>query len=415
MPRPAAAPLDAVLPNGLRIVAVDLPGRATVGAHLRWPLGTAGDPADAQGAAVVLHGWLQRGAGELEARAYADAFDRFGARRGGGVGREHATLGVACLARDTARVLPLMASAVVGPRLEDDEFEGARQLALQELAAVADSPWERLLEAAVAARYAGEHGRSAFGVRAHLERLAPADVRAAAGPRLAPDGAVLALAGGSDAEALLEAATAAFGHWQGSAAPTPAPRLRARARTHRGGHGEQTHVALIETAVPPRAAGWTEQALAMTALAGATAARLWTVVREERGLAYDVGSAIHLVAGDAYRLTHAVTAPERASEAIDLLLHELERSHGGLDAGELRRSQRLLRSSVVFESETSGGRAARLASDVVRFGYPRSVEQIEAEIEAVTLAGVNAFLASRPPVEATVVTTGPSPTGAWSA
>jgi predicted Zn-dependent peptidase len=232
---------------------------------------------------------------------------------------------------------------------------------------------------------------------------------------LAPDGAVLALAGGADAEALLQAAADAFGGWRGTAAPMPAPRPRPRSRVHRGGHGEQTHVALIDTAVPPRAVGWTEQALAMTVLAGATAARLWTVVREERGLAYDVGSGIHVVAADAYRLTHAVTAPESASEAIDVLLHELTRSRDGLDAGELRRAQRLLRSSVVFESETSGGRAARLASDVVRFGYPRAVERIEAEIEGVTLAGVNAFLASRPPVEPTVVTVGPSPTGAWSA
>ena len=414
MRRPTADPLDVVLDNGLRVVVAGMPGRAIVSAHLRWSLGTAGDPADAQGVAVVLHEWLQRGAGGLDARAYADAFDRLGARRGGGVGRAHATLGVACLARDAAHVLPLLASAVAAPGLADDEFEGARQLALQELAAVADSPDEGLLEAAIAARYAGEHGRSAYGVRAHLERLDPAVVRALAPSRLAPEGAVLAVAGGDDAEALVRAAADAFGGWRGGAAPMPAPRPRPRSRVHRRGRGEQTHVALIDPAVPPRAAGWTEQALAMTALAGATAARLWTVVREERGLAYDVGSAIHVVDGDAYRLTHAVTAPERASEAIDVLLHELTRSRGGLDADELRRAQLLLRSSVVFESETSGGRAARLASDVVRFGYPRPVERIEAEIERVTLAAVNAFLASRPPVEPTVVTTGPSPTGAWS-
>ncbi len=415
MRHPPADPLDTVLPNGLRIVVANMPGRAIVSAHLRWPLGTAGDPADAQGVAVVLHEWLQRGAAELDAHAYADAFDRFGARRGGGVGRAHATLGVACLASDATHVLPLLASAVAAPRLADEEFEGARQLALQELAAVADSPGERLLEAAVAARYAGAHGRSAYGLRTHLERLAPADVRALAASRLAPEGAVLALAGGADAEALLAAAAGAFGSWRGRAAPMPVPRPRAAARVHRGGHGEQTHVALIDTAVPPRAAGWTEQALAMTALAGATAARLWTVVREERGLAYDVGSAIHVVDGDAFRLTHAVTAPERASEAIDVLLQELERSRAGFDAGELHRAQLLLRSSVVFESETSGGRAARLASDVVRFGQPRTVERIEADIEGVTLAGINAFLDSRPPVAATVVTSGPSPAGRWSA
>jgi predicted Zn-dependent peptidase len=415
MQRPTADPLDTILPNGLRVVAAAMPGRATVSAHLRWPLGTAGDPADAQGAAVVLHEWLQRGAGELDAHGHADAFDRFGARRGGGIGREHASLSVACLARDVAHVLPLLAIFVAAPRLEDGEFEGARQLALQELAALADEPAERLLEAAIAARYAGEHGRSAYGVRTHLERLDPTRLRTLASERLAPGGAVLALAGGADAEALLAAAADAFGRWRGSAVTLPAPRPRPPTRVHRAGPGEQTHVALIDAAVPPRATGWTEQALAMTALAGATAARLWTVVREERGLAYDLGSAIHVVDGDAYRLTHAVTAPGQASEAIDVLLHELERSRDGLEAGELRRAQLLLRSAVVFESETTGGRAARLASDVVRFGRPRSIEQIEAEIDGVSLAGVNRFLASRPLVEATVVTTGPSPTGSWSA
>lgn len=410
-----ADPLDVVLPGGLRVVAESIPRLATVSARLRWPLGTASDPAGAQGASVVLHEWLQRGAGGLDAHAYADAFDRLGARRDGGIGREHATLGVACLARDAARVLPLLARAVAEPRLEEAEFEGARQLVLQDLAALADAPEERLFEAAVAARYVGAHGRSAYGVRAHLRRLAPAAVRALAVTRLVPDGAVLALAGGAEAEALVEIAAAAFEDWRGRAAPTPAPRPRPPGRVHRGGGGERTHVALVETAVPPRAPGWTAQAVAMTALAGATAARLWTVVREERGLAYDVGSAVHVAAGDAYRLTHAVTAPRRASEAIDLLLHELERTRDGLDAGEWRRARRSLRSSVVFEAETSGGRAARLASDVIRFGHPRSVERIEDEIEGVALADVNAFLAGRPRVQPSVVTTGPSPIGAWSA
>lgn len=415
MSRPPDDPLDTALPNGLRVVADHLPGRSTVTALLRWPLGTAGDPADAQGSAIVLHEWLQRGAGGRDARAHADAFDRLGARRGGGVGREYATLGVACLARDLPRALPLLAAAVTAPNLEDAEFEGARRLALQELAALADAPGERLMEAAVAARYAGAHGRSAYGRRAHLERLDADGLRRQAAARMGPRGAVLALAGGTDAATLIEAGAAAFGGWRGDGQAPPAPRRRAPRRLHRGGHGEQTHVALVDTAVPPRAAGWTEQALAMAALAGATAARLWTVVREERGLAYDVGSAVHVVADDAYRLTHAVTAPRHASEAIDLLLAELDRSRVGLAAGEWRRAARLLRSGVVFEAETSGGRAARLASDVVRFGSARSIARIEAEIEAVTLDRVNAFLAARPAVEAAVVTTGPAPSGAWSA
>jgi predicted Zn-dependent peptidase len=404
-----------VLPNGLRIAAAGMPGLTTLSAHLRWPLGTAGDPPDAQGAAVVVHEWLQRGAGDRDAHALADAFDRYGARRGGGVGREHASLGVACLARDAVHVLPLVADVVKAARLDDAEFEGARQLALQELAAAADDPGERLLEAAVAARYAGRYGRSAYGVRRHLERLSAARARALARARVVPSHAVLALAGGLDAATMLALAADAFGGWHGSAPDVAAPTLRRGRRVHRSGNGGQTQIALIDAAVRPGEDGWTEQAVAMTALSGATAARLWTVVREARGLAYEVGSGVHVVAGDAYRLTHAATAPERASELIDVLHAELERWRDGLEVDELRRAQRLLRTAVVFEAETSGGRAARLASDVVRFGRPRAVEEVEGAVAAVTLASVNGFLASRPPLAATVVTTGPRPAGGWAA
>jgi len=415
MPPSTAAPHFAVLPNGLRIAVAGMPGLTTLSAHLRWPLGTAGDPSDAQGAAVVVHEWLQRGAGDRDAHAQADAFDRYGARRGGGVGREHASLGVACLARDAGHVLPLVADVVTAARLDDDEFEGARQLALQELASAADDPGERLLEAAVAARYAGRYGRSAYGVRGHLARLSAARVRAIARARVVPAGAVLALAGGLDAATMLGLAAAAFGGWHGAAPDGVAPTLRPRRRVHRSGNGGQTQIALIDDAVRPGEEGWTEQAVAMTALSGATAARLWTVVREARGLAYEVGSGINVVAGDAYRLTHAATAPARASELIDVLHAELERCRDGLGADELRRAQRLLRAAVVFEAETSGGRAARLASDVVRFGRPRAVEEVEDAVAALTLARVNGFLAARPPFEATVVTAGPRPEGAWAA
>lgn len=403
------------LPNGLRVAAMEMPGLTTLSAHLRWPLGTAYDPPDAQGAAVVVHEWLQRGAGDRDAHAQADAFDRYGARRGGGVGREHASLAVACLARDASHVLPLLADAVGAARLDDDEFEGARQLALQELAAASDDPGERLFEAAVAARYAGGHGRGAYGVRGHLERLTAARVRAIARARVVPGGAVLALAGGRDAAGLLALAADAFGAWRGVALDGVAPTLRPRRRVHRDGNGGQTQIALVDDAVPPGQAGWTEQAVAMTALSGATAARLWTVVRETRGLAYEVGSGIHVVAGDAYRLTYAATSPARASELIDVLHAELDRCRAGLEHDELVRAQRLLRTAVVFEGETSGGRAARLASDIVRFGRPRAVDEVEAAISGLDLAHVNGFLASRPPLEATVVTTGPRPEGAWAA
>jgi predicted Zn-dependent peptidase len=401
--------LDHTLANGLRIVVDPMPHLPTLSATLQLPIGSVIDPEDGQGSAVVLHEWLQRGAGDRDARAQADAFDRHGAQRGGGIGRDTAAVSVACLARDAAAVLPLLAASAIEPRLASAEFEGARQLALQELASLDDAPAQRLAEAAVRARYESAHGRSAYGDRRHLERLVPATVRGVARARLVPRGAVLALAGGGDPERLLALAGEAFGGWSGRAERLPVPVVRPGHRLHVAGDGAQTQIAVIDDAVAPGAAGWTEQALAMAVLAGGMGSRLSSEVRERRGLAYAVSSSVQALAGDAYRFTYAGTTPERAAETIEVLLDELERWRAGVDAAELERARSQLRSGLVLSSESSGARAGRAAADVHRFGRPRSVGEVLAALDAADLASVNDFLAARPAASATIVTSGPRP------
>jgi predicted Zn-dependent peptidase len=158
-------PFDVRLGNGLRVVAEPMPWLATVSLVLLLPVGSANDPDDGIGSAAILSEWLQRGAGERDARAYADALDALGVRRGGGVGRETLSLSAAFLQRDAAAVLPLLADVVRAPHLGDASFEGVRALALQDLDATLDSPAQRAGEALVAAYFESEHGRSAYGER----------------------------------------------------------------------------------------------------------------------------------------------------------------------------------------------------------------------------------------------------------
>lgn len=409
MPSDPETLVDVTLPNGLRVVVDPMPWLPTASAVLHLPLGTASDPDDARGAALVLHEWLQRGAADRDARGQADAFDRYGVRRGGGCGRETATLTAAFLAQDVGDVLPLLADAVRAPALDDDEFDGARALALQELAGLEDAPAQRLGEAVVRARYASAHGRSAYGERAHLEALTPEALRRDAQERLGPAGAVLALAGGGAPEALVAAAVAAFDGWAGASRPAPRPEVRPPHREHVAFAGAQTQIGVVDDAVAPGAPGWTEQALAMAVLSGAMGSRLPTEVRERRGLVYTVSSSVRHVRGDAYRFTYASTTPERAGATLEVIADELERWRAGVDREELERARTLLRANLVLQAESSGGRAGRLASDVHAFGRPRPLAEVEAALVATDLDAVNGFLAARPAPTPTVVTAGPRP------
>ena len=76
------APHELTLANGLRVVYEPMPWLPTISANLLLPLGSATDPEGREGSTNVLHEWLQRGAGELDSRAYSDALEDLGARRG---------------------------------------------------------------------------------------------------------------------------------------------------------------------------------------------------------------------------------------------------------------------------------------------------------------------------------------------
>lgn len=405
--RSEEAPLDVVLPNGLRVVAARLPASAALSAELRWPAGTVGDPVGRVGAGAVLVEWLQRGVDGSDAEAFAAALERLGARLDGGAGRETGSLHVGCRMAEASRVLPLAAAAAARPTLADDEFDGARGVVLEALEAAADDPGERLSAALVAARYRGAHARGPLGRRGDLRRLTAPAVRELHAT-WTPVGAVLAVAAGGDPERWVDVAAASFGGWQGPAARRQADATVAapRRRHHRFG-GHQTHVAVVEDAIAPHDPRWTAQAVAVVALSGVGGARLWTELRERRGLAYDVDAYVRLQGGDAALVTRAATGARRAGETLALLRSELARWRAGLLPDELARAKRVLATRWVLESESGDGRAARLASDVLRFGRPRGVAEVLAALQEVTLEDVGAALAAAGRDEPTVVTLGP--------
>src|SRR5690606_38085278 len=101
------------------------------------------------------------------------------------------------------------------------------------------------------------------------------------------------------------------------------------------------------------------------------------------------------------------TTPERAQEALDVLWSELTRINaGGVDQSEFDRAIVGMTSRLVMSGESSSARAAALAQDMRKLGRPPSLGERGAEIEGLTLARVNDYLARRRLGSCTVATIG---------
>jgi predicted Zn-dependent peptidase len=171
---------------------------------------------------------------------------------------------------------------------------------------------------------------------------------------------------------------------------------------------EQTHIGIAWPSVSQTHADYYTARVASEILGGGTSGRLFTEVREKRGLCYNVGSGYGAVKGQGNVMAYAGTSNERAQQTLDCLMAEIHRlDESGVTDEEVSRAKVGLAANTVMQEESTSSRAASLAHDYFFHGRIRTLAEIKQGITAVTAAGVNRYLRRRPAGPFTVVIVGP--------
>jgi predicted Zn-dependent peptidase len=396
------------LPNGLTLVAEPIAGIRSAAFQFLIPAGAATEPEGQEGASTVLEGLSYRGAGGKDTRALSDALDSLGLQRSGGAELEHTSFGGALLADDLLRALELYADVLRRPALPADEFEQERELAGQRLARLDDSPTEKLFVELRRTYFPGPHGRTALGAREGLAALSPESVRQDHARRYRPQGAILSVAGAFHWEELQQAVHRLFGDWEGVAPATPPPATAGRSGyRHVPQETSQEQIGVAYPSAGLGSEGYYEARMAVEVLSGGMAARLFTEVREKRGLVYSVRAVQQSIKGAGFILAYAGTTPERCQETVDVLVGELRRVAEGVTDEELARARTGLLSALIMQGESTRARAGALGRDQYLLSRVRSLSEIRRAVEQVTTESIWLYLRDHPPADFTVVTLGP--------
>ncbi len=400
--------LARILPNGLAVVAERMPSLASAAFTLVIPRGSMHDPDGRSGLSAVLTEMLHRGAGDRDARALVEALDTLGLERSAANSAESITLGGALLGRDLYRALEIYREMVTAPRLDGDELEPSLMICRQAVLAVEDHPPEKMFVELYRRYLPDPVGRPAKGTIEGLDAVTLDDLRLAAAA-LAPRGSVLALAGDIEPQEAVVRAEEIFGSWRDAGETprtvlTPGPGGVAHVEKETGA---QVQVGLAAPYVPMTDPDYPKAVLALTVLSGGMSGRLFVEVREKLGLVYAVNASYMLLRGGGDILVYAGTTPGHCSTCVDVIRRELARMAEGVTAEELDRARVRVRGSLIMSGESSSARSSLMASDWVRLGRARTVEEILAAIEGVDLAAFNGFLARVPIVPTATVTLGP--------
>ena len=396
------------LPNGLTVVAEHLPAVRSAAFQFIIPAGATTDLEGQEGAATVLEGLCYRGAGGRDSRALSDALDSLGIQRGGGAELEYTTFGGTLLADDLHRALELYADILRRPHLPPDEFPAEQDLALQNLERVEDNPAEKLFIRLRRAYYPGPYGRTALGTLEGIRSLSPEAVAADFGRRYRPGGAILAVAGRFHWSELSETIHRCFGDWEGTGPEPPQPDTTGRvAYEHIPQKTNQEQIGMMYPSVPLSHPDFYNMRMAVEVLSGGMASRLFTEVREKRGLCYAVRAMAHTIRGAGAILAYAGTTPERCQETLSVLIAELRRLADGVTDEELARARTGVLSLLVMQSEATRARALSIARDQYLLGQVRTMDEIRASVQAVTPETIREHLQRYPAADFTIVTLGP--------
>lgn len=125
-------------------------------------------------------------------------------------------------------------------------------------------------------------------------------------------------------------------------------------------------------------------------LGGGMASRLFQTVREERGLAYSVYAYRLGFQGAGALAVYAGTSPSRGPEVLDLLNAEIDRMAAhGVTPEEMASAKGHMRGALALGLEDSGARMSRLGHSQTVHGRVRPLEEVERDIESLTLEEVN--------------------------
>jgi len=396
-----------ILKNGMVLVGEPMEEVRSAAFVFMLPAGEARLPEGRCGAGSVICDWIFRGAGDKNSRQLSDALDGLGLHRASSVGSSHIAVGAALEAGNLSQALDLYADIIREPHLKEDQFEPARQLSIDCVRALDDDPRQKVMLKLREQFYPSPLGRSTVGNIDELKALTAKSTRAIVKSNFNLSGAIFAVAGKYDFDAIAGQMESLFETGKKKALEQITFGAKGGKYTHLKNEGAQVHIGLMTETVKPTEEDYYNARVAVSVLSGGMSSRLFTEVREKRGLCYAIRAQYHGLKEAAGVVCYAGTTPETGQETLDCVIGEFNRLSEGISEEEIQRAKVGLKSALILQSESSSSRAGGIAGDYYMYGRVRSLDEIKNKVEETSVDSVLAFLRNNKFKDFTVVTIGP--------
>jgi predicted Zn-dependent peptidase len=300
---------------------------------------------------------------------------------------ECAAYSIKVLDEHLPRAFDLVADLVTAPRFDPQEIEKEREVIIEEMRMVEDTPDDLATELFLK-NFWQDHrlGQPILGTEDTLKRLTRDEVYDHWKKVYSPPNMIVSVAGNLDHEAVVELANKYFdtvpdsGYQPSDVTPAPSPRVVLHRKEQLG------QVQVLMGAKCPSLLSTDRHAVVTLSsiLGGGTSSRLFQTIREDHGLAYAAGAGTMMYSDTGIFFIYAATSPEKVLRVVDLSIAELRRMKCELVAEEeLRRAKEQGKAAIMLNLESSNARMSHIAQQEIYFRRQSNCDQILESIEAV--------------------------------
>jgi predicted Zn-dependent peptidase len=382
--------LRTTAPNGLTVLTETLPGvrSAALGIYVR--TASAHERPHQLGISHLLEHMVFKGTERRSARELALELEVRGGSLDAFTGRDYTSYQAHVLDADLPLAVEILTDLVRRPLLRESDLDSERNVVLEEINGVADTPDDLVFELHSQALWPTHpYGYSILGNRDTLEQLSAEDLRALHRAGYYRGNCVIAAAGHVNHEQLLTVLERE-GWFEGTTRETPRNGVKSEPAVRGGRHIEerdtaQTHIVFGTDTFPLRDPRRFTMAILANAFGGGMSSRLFQRVREELGLAYAIFAYKHFYQTSGQLGVYVGTQSATADRAVDAIREEYSRiADEGLPLPELTNGKQQLKGQVMLSLESPSARMSRLAGFTLYEDPYRPLDEMLAQIDRVT-------------------------------
>ncbi|MDP2181930.1 MAG: pitrilysin family protein [Actinomycetota bacterium] len=380
-----------VLENGVTVITESIDTVRSVALGIWFSVGSRDESEPEAGMSHFMEHMIFKGTPSLTAAQISETFDGLGAELNAFTSKEYTCFYARLVDEHLPVAVEVLSDMVVSSLLADDAAEKEREVVIEEIARMEDTPDDRIHEIFSRALWPTHPiGLPILGSRETVGSFGHCAASAFHTKHYVTGNCVVAAAGNLDHDNVVALVRTHLNLPEGPCNARPSAAAVSSSRlTVLDKDTEQAHICYGVATMNAHHEDRFVLTILDTILGGGMSSRLFQEIREKKGLAYSVYS-FHSLYRDTGQLTvYAGTRPSNTEEVVRLIQAEVEKMRiSGADGEELHRAKESIKGHLVLGMESTRNRMTRLGKNLVTDGELLSADELVERINAVTAADI---------------------------